>query len=145
MYSWKGASALCMHEGRLLMVLQGNAQEEKRWSVPSGGLEEDESFQECCKREVWEETGYLINVGKHVYTKWGNEGEISTIVHYYEADLIGGEATLQDPDQLIHKIDWISLHDIQNLHLAFPEDHSILKSYMKRKSINPYDSMFRKL
>ncbi|RBP07955.1 hypothetical protein DET59_101324 [Rossellomorea aquimaris] len=37
MNEWIGASALCMHEGRLLMVLQGKEEEEKRWSVPSGG------------------------------------------------------------------------------------------------------------
>ena len=76
MNEWNGASALCMQEGRLLMVLQGKEEEEKRWSVPSGGLEIGETLSECCKREVWEEICYEVEVGKHLYTKWGNEGGI---------------------------------------------------------------------
>jgi ADP-ribose pyrophosphatase YjhB (NUDIX family) len=36
---WKGASALCIQNDRLLMVYQGKHDEEKHWSVPSGGLE----------------------------------------------------------------------------------------------------------
>ncbi|MCA1058756.1 NUDIX hydrolase [Rossellomorea aquimaris] len=133
MYDWKGASALCMNEGRLLMVLQGKEKEEKRWSVPSGGLEKGETLMECCRREVWEETGYEVEVGKHLYTKWGNEGNITTQIHYYEARLIGGAATLQDPDQLIHKIEWITLSELKKLPLCFPEDESILEAYMSHK------------
>ena len=30
------------------MVLQGKEEEEKRWSVPSGGLEKGETLEECC-------------------------------------------------------------------------------------------------
>lgn len=133
MYDWKGAAALCINEGRLLMVLQGKENEEKRWSVPSGGLEEGETLRECCKREVWEETGYEVEVGKHLYTKWGIEGSISTMIHYYDVQLLGGKATLQDPDQLIHKIEWMSVQELKNLPLGFPEDQSILEAYMSKK------------
>ncbi|TMU87447.1 NUDIX hydrolase [Bacillus sp. BHET2] len=122
-----------MHEGRLLMVLQGKEEEEKRWSVPSGGLEIGETLSQCCKREVWEETGYKVEIGKHLYTKSGNEGGISTTIHYYEVHLLGGQATLQDPDQLIHKIEWISLQELSELPLGFPEDQFLLESYMSKK------------
>lgn len=132
MNEWKGASALCMNEGRLLMVLQGKEEEKKRWSVPSGGLEEGETLRDCCEREVWEETGYRVNAGKHLYTKWGCEGDISTTIHYYEVQLLGGKAILQDPDQLIHRIEWISLQELKNLPLCFPEDQSILEAYMRK-------------
>lgn len=133
MYDWMGASALCMKEGRLLMVLQGKENEEKRWSIPSGGLEPEETLRECCKREVWEETGYEVEVGGHLYTKWGNEGSIKTKIHYYESEIVGGKPTLHDPDQLINKIDWISLSELKNLPLCFPEDESILEAYMYKK------------
>jgi putative (di)nucleoside polyphosphate hydrolase len=29
----------------------------KGWQLPQGGLDDDESLQDCCFREVWEETG----------------------------------------------------------------------------------------
>ncbi len=44
------------------MVLQGAPDEEKRWSVPSGGQEQGESSEDCCIREVFEETGYLAEI-----------------------------------------------------------------------------------
>ena len=37
------------------MVLQGKP-EEKMWSIPSGGKEQAETFEECCIREIKEET-----------------------------------------------------------------------------------------
>jgi ADP-ribose pyrophosphatase YjhB (NUDIX family) len=133
MIDWKGASALCMNEGRLLMVSQGKEEEDKRWSVPSGGLEERVTLRECCKREVWEETCYEVDVGKHLYTKWGCEGSISTTIHYFEVQVVRGAATLQDPDQLIHRIEWISLNELKEIPLCFPEDLSILEAYMSKK------------
>jgi ADP-ribose pyrophosphatase YjhB (NUDIX family) len=130
---WKGASALCIHNKRLLMVYQGKQDEEKRWSVPSGGLEPNETIQECCKREVWEETGYRVEVGRHIYTKRGAEDNISTEILYFETSVMGGEATIQDPDACIHGIEWVSIEELQNLPLSYPEDISILESYMKNR------------
>ena len=43
---WQGAAAVCLdREGRLLMVLQGTPEEEKKWAVPSGGKEAEETFE----------------------------------------------------------------------------------------------------
>ena len=33
------------------------------WTLPGGGVELHESPQECCRREVLEETGYHVEVG----------------------------------------------------------------------------------
>jgi ADP-ribose pyrophosphatase YjhB (NUDIX family) len=129
---WKGASALCIQNDRLLMVYQGKHDEEKHWSVPSGGLEPNESIEECCKREVWEETGYRVEVVRHIYTKRGSEGNISTEILYFETYVKDGVATIQDPDECIHDIKWVSLGELRNLPLAFPEDISILESYMMK-------------
>lgn len=54
-----GAADVCLNaEGRLLMVLQGKPEEDKSWSVPSGGAENGETLEATCVREVCEETGY---------------------------------------------------------------------------------------
>lgn len=63
MNEWIGASALCMHEGRLLMVLQGK-EGEKRWSVPSRGIELDESLQECCNVKFGKKQAMIYKVGE---------------------------------------------------------------------------------
>lgn len=67
MNRWVGAAALCVNSDRqLLMVLQGKPEEEKRWSVPSGGKEEDETLEDYCIREVYEETGYRCKINREI-------------------------------------------------------------------------------
>ncbi len=42
---WKGSAAVCLNDNKeILMVVQENRNGEKRWSVPSGGKEEGESY-----------------------------------------------------------------------------------------------------
>lgn len=36
------------------------------WEFPGGKKEASESLQETCRREVWEETGMKVKVGKHI-------------------------------------------------------------------------------
>ncbi|MDA1029495.1 MAG: A/G-specific adenine glycosylase [Bacteroidetes bacterium] len=36
------------------------------WEFPGGKQEASESLQETCRREVWEETGMEVKVGKHI-------------------------------------------------------------------------------
>jgi len=122
---WQGAAAICMNaENRLLMVLQGTKEEEKTWAVPSGGKEAMEDFQTCCIREVYEETGYKVNIIKEIYHK--NTAYVE--VRYFETVMIGGQMTIHDPDELIYDIAWQSKDKVARLPLTFPEDRPFLLS-----------------
>jgi ADP-ribose pyrophosphatase YjhB (NUDIX family) len=35
-----------------------------RWCLPGGAMEAGESAAECCTREVWEETGLTVEIGR---------------------------------------------------------------------------------
>jgi ADP-ribose pyrophosphatase YjhB (NUDIX family) len=136
MQKWFGASGLCINENaELLMVLQGTSDEEKTWSVPTGGREGNESFKECCRREVEEETGYTVEVGDEIQIKSGNyeECNFSYEVHYFHVTLAGGERKIQDPDQLIFDIDWKSVEEIKTLNLTYPEDRGFLIACLTEK------------
>lgn len=114
------------------MVLQGKPDEKKTWSIPSGGRENNESFEECCIREIEEETGYKVKIVKELQVKKGSyeEANISIEVHYFLVELVGGTKTIQDPDNLIYEIDWKSLDEIHELELTFPEDRNVLREYL---------------
>lgn len=131
MKRWIGAAAICVNEkNKVLMVLQGKKDEPKRWSVPSGGQEEDETLEECCVREVWEETGYHVEVINKIYEKKGVTYGIPVYVHYYLVKQTGGNMNIQDPDGLIHKIDWKGIYELREISLAFPEDYELLCQYV---------------
>ena len=49
--------------GRVLLALW-NETDEPKWTMPGGGVELHESVQEAVVREVEEETGYAVVVGR---------------------------------------------------------------------------------
>ncbi|WP_088012194.1 NUDIX hydrolase [Gottfriedia acidiceleris] len=134
MEKWIGAAGICINrERQILMVLQGKPDEKKLWAVPAGGLEDNESIDECCKREVLEETGYEVEVIKELFIKEGISYGFQVKVHFYEVRIIGGYARIQDPDQLIHEIAWKSAEEILELELSFPEDRKLIIDLINKK------------
>jgi ADP-ribose pyrophosphatase YjhB (NUDIX family) len=140
MRKWLGSAGLCINEnGELLMVLQGTPEEKKTWTIPSGGKECNESFQECCLREMEEETGYIteiiedIKVKKDIIKELDESIEVE--VHYFLVKVIGGKKNLQDPDQLIYDIAWKKVEDLKTLELSFPEDRDFLIEYITNDRI----------
>jgi ADP-ribose pyrophosphatase YjhB (NUDIX family) len=128
---WYGSAGVCINEkSEILMVLQGTPEEIKKWSVPSGGLEKGETFEECCKREIEEETGYIVDIVQELQVKKGfyEEDKWYCEVHYFLVKVVGGSPKIQDPDQLIYDIRWISIDTLQTLQLSFPEDREYLIS-----------------
>ncbi len=93
-----GCSAAVMDPGeeRILLVRRAD---NGRWAVPGGYMEAGENLSEACAREVWEETGLRVAVGRliGVYTdpnclavyKCGRS--IQLVVFLFEAEKLGGE------------------------------------------------------
>ncbi|XRG79165.1 NUDIX hydrolase [Rossellomorea sp. GAMAL-10_SWC] len=134
MEKWIGATGICINrKGQVLMVLQGKPDEQKLWSTPSGGLEQNESIEECCKREVLEETGYEVDVIKQLFIKEDFSYGFQVEVHYFEVRINGGNAKIQDPEQLIYEIAWKSADEILVLELSFPEDRNLLIDLINKK------------
>ena len=74
------------------------------WCLPGGKMESGESLEECCQREVWEETGLEIRITRLVgiYSnrdqlvvyRDGNQAQI--VVLSFEAEITGGELGISD-------------------------------------------------
>jgi ADP-ribose pyrophosphatase YjhB (NUDIX family) len=133
---WVGSAGVCINDKlEILMVLQGTPEEIKTWSVPSGGLEKGETFEECCKREIEEETGYIVDIVQELQIKNGfyEKNHLNYEVHYFLVKTVGGSRKIQDPDQLIYDIRWVSLESLKTLELTFPEDREYLISLIHEK------------
>ncbi|WP_075035103.1 NUDIX hydrolase [Halobacillus dabanensis] len=132
MSKWQGSAAICINDkNELLMVLQGKPQEKKTWTVPSGGIKEGETPEQCCRRETFEETGYIVSVKERLKIKNGFIGEIAVEVAYFSVSRTGGQMQIQDTDSLIHEIRWVSQEELLHLELSFPEDLSFLIAVLK--------------
>ncbi|WP_368072453.1 NUDIX domain-containing protein [Bacillus sp. FJAT-27986] len=107
--------------------------------MPSGGKEVDESFEQCCIREMEEETGYLTEIVEEVKVKRViyETHNITAEVRYYIVRIMGGERNIRDPDGLIYDIAWKDLEELKTLKLTYPEDRDFLIQYIKRDSSNP--------
>lgn len=127
MKKWYGSAAVCFNErNELLMVKQGTPEEVKKYAIPSGGKEESETFEQCCIREVKEETGYDVKIKRLLMVKHTMEQGIPIEAHYFEVEIIGGRAEVNDPDGLIYEVTWQPKEKIEELLLSFPEDRKYL-------------------
>ncbi|WP_430789634.1 NUDIX hydrolase [Virgibacillus flavescens] len=136
MKKWMGSAGLCINEKKqILMVKQGLPDEEKLWTIPSGGKEANETFEACCIRETYEETGYLTSIVKPLFIKEGTTFGIPVTVHYFQIKVDGGSPIIQDPDELIYEIAWKSANEIKDLELSFPEDRNFLLNFINEEQV----------
>ncbi|NHN35465.1 hypothetical protein G9U52_37875 [Paenibacillus sp. S3N08] len=54
-------------------------------------------------------------------------------VTYFEVEIINGQPTIHDPDELIHEIAWKTVEQVKELQLSFPEDKEFLLNYIEQK------------
>ncbi len=102
------ASAAIIKDNHILMV---KMQRDGRvwWSLPGGGLEEGESFEEAVVREVKEETNLTVKAGRHLFSYDYSMGESRV----FTADITGADV-LQlgiDPEcamdeQILQEVKW---------------------------------------
>ena len=74
------------------------------WCLPGGKMESGESVEECCRREVFEETGLEVQPGRliGIYSNrdqlviYPDGHKVQIVVLSFEVEIIGGELGLSD-------------------------------------------------
>ncbi len=98
-----GCSAIIFSENREKILLTRRT-DNGRWCLPGGAMEPGECLTECCAREVEEETGLQVKVGRligiystpHRIIEYADGDRKQLVAHSFEAEVIGGELTLSD-------------------------------------------------
>lgn len=126
---WKGAAAVVMENGRLLMI---KSTETNAWSIPSGGIEQGETPEQACIREVWEETGFKVAIYEELRVKRTQIGDYDVTTHYFLCEKLDGFISYQDPDEEVEEIAWKTAEEISGLVHNYPEDVEMLVSLTQK-------------
>ncbi|AQQ52231.1 NUDIX hydrolase [Planococcus lenghuensis] len=132
MLKWTGAAELCLDgDGRVLMILQGAPEDDKKWSVPTAVTEDDDALEQAVKQEVKEVTGCEAQVTELVETKelaYPQAG-IQLTVYYFKTELTDGMPKAPEGDELIAEVAWKTAEEIESLELMYPDERDVLIRY----------------
>ena len=129
---------------KILLTYEVNTDQ---WFIPGGGLENGESIEECCVRELAEETGYVVDTKEQYLTINEYYDEWLFVSHYYICDLVGETQRKLTERELEVGLEprWIDLNEaveIFSKHQDYAEnemkrgaylrEYKALLSYLKR-------------
>ncbi len=143
--SWRpSVYGILMHQNKILLSPQF---ESGRYVLPGGGVEIDESFEEAVEREVKEETGLSVTVGKQVaihqnFFRSSHDKEPScyhAILIFYECTYLSGEISVDyfdnDEKQYMKKAEWVDIDTLDSIDVASTFDwREVVKEYTCRES-----------
>ena len=122
-------AAIIEKDGRILIARRKNAYMGYHWEFPGGKLEDNETLEECLKREIWEELGITIGVGRLISSRKHVINCQAAIIHYaYLAEYVSGDITLTDHDEIA----WVRPEDLPQF--SFPDpDQQIVQELLKKR------------
>lgn len=97
--------------GKFLLVQEKKPVAYGLWNLPAGKVEKGKNIQESAIREAKEETGYDVEIIKHIGI-YHQDGEKS-VRHAFSAKIIGG--ALNIPEDEILDAKWFTYNEILEL------------------------------
>jgi 8-oxo-dGTP pyrophosphatase MutT (NUDIX family) len=145
----EGSRAIVVRDGMILLTYEVNS---GWWLVPGGGREEGETADECCTREVEEETGYIVLPLYRFTTLYEYYEEYRYISHYFVCEVTGtGRMHLTD-EEVRRGVEpqWLPLQeavDIFSRHQSYADvseekrgsylrEYTALQEYLKTQAKN---------
>lgn len=114
------------NQNRMLMVKQEH-EDRDIWMVPGGGIEEGENSVDAAVREIKEETGLDIEVGKLIWHVEEVSERGQRFVNFFMGRITGGEMALGlDPEfdedsQVLREVKFMSRQEIEEIPVLYPE------------------------
>lgn len=119
-------AGIIIQDDKILLV-KSRYGEREMYLCPGGSIEGTETIAETVRREVHEETGYVVRVGDLLYAReWINPAhkDSNVLDLFFECTLLSKDETHTkdlDSDEVVISCDWISLSELNKI-TFFPEE-----------------------
>jgi 8-oxo-dGTP diphosphatase len=111
---------ICDDDGRVAIVYRPKYGD---WTFPKGKLEPGESEEDAALREVYEETGLVVDLGRELgFVEYTDPKGRPKTVHYWVMSVNGGDFT---PNKEVTELRWLPLEEAPAL-LSYDRDREIL-------------------
>jgi 8-oxo-dGTP diphosphatase len=136
--------AVIVRDGAVLLVNAYPGDASDLWCAPGGGAERGTSLEANLRREVAEETGLRIRIGRLLaLTEFENpETGFHQVELYFRATLAdpSAAAALRDPEGVVNRLRWAGTDDLPSLRfkpdclprIAFGPDGPIVHEPLER-------------
>ena len=93
------------------------------WTFPKGKLDENETFEACALREVFEETGYHCSLGAFVgHTDYRDRKDRPKVVAYWMMEVLEGSFR---PSEEVDELIWVTVDEACEI-LSYERDRELL-------------------
>lgn len=133
---------IVVENGKILLSHERNTDV---FMSPGGGLEENETLEECCIRELSEEAGYIVKPMEHFITVNEYCFETLYVSNYYICEIVGESKQSLTETEIEHGInpEWVEFEKAVEIFAAYAskrEDHAslylreytVLNKYLER-------------
>ncbi len=138
-----GCAAAIFDEKRERLLLTRRA-DNGQWCLPGGGMEPGESITECCAREVREEVGLEVKVGRligigtnpHGIVEYADGNRYQFVVMVFEATRAGGQLGTSNE---VTECGYFSRDEIAAMDVLPSHRQRIADAYANRQTVCVHD------
>jgi 8-oxo-dGTP diphosphatase len=95
------------------------------WTLPKGKLDEEETLEQACLREVHEETGFRCKLIRPIgATEYFDSKGRSKVVFYWELRPLDGRF---EPTEEVDQLRWVTVEESLGM-LTYERDRALLRS-----------------
>jgi NADH pyrophosphatase NudC (nudix superfamily) len=105
------AGCVVKRDDKYLLVQEKQAKVYGLWNIPAGYVDKGETIEQAAVREVKEEAGFDVTLGKQLGVY--HEGLPRPVKHIFVGNLVGGELHVQEDEILDAK--WLTFEEVEAL------------------------------